>query len=1050
MKNQYFTKALLTVLIIIFSTVFIPSSLSAFSDDAETIFSDDFNDNSLDLLNWTEDNIDPGCSFQEINQEANFTTNAGHSLIFSKVLNISNWEEINISGKWKFTNPNTAEMRCRLIDNVTNDFVGVTYATWNPIGDEYQHIRFYNNSANYEEDSTMDIPTAYADFNIVLTNDTFQYWEDGLIISELDSTVLAATTHFKLQIGGYDASPGEQYMYFDDISINVTYLDSPTAPSNVSIDDDYDDATPGWGETHFTSIQEGINAVNDTGTVNINNGIYDEFVTVNKTITITGETIDGVVVNGTFYLQNDSVIIENLTIVNATEGDFPAGIYVESSQSLLRNLKINNCTNGISISSENDRTNITGCIIENNEYGIDMRYTFQNNISGNYIIDNSIGLYFYYSNQNMIFNNYFDNIQDVEIIDEGPSVNLWNRSFIVPGLNIIGGANLGGNYWDDYSGFDFNADGIGDTPYLIYSDEGENSYFDYFPLTNNQNEPPTLGIPDPNDESTDNPLELTWAIPINDDEGFFSWTITCSNGQSISSGEDSNGTKILTLTNLDYSTTYTITVNITDWYLWTNQTFTFTTESKPNDPKPKPPKINDPPVARPGGPYFGSPNEQLFFDGSSSYDNDGYLVSYNWNFGDGTNAQGASITHLYSKPGSYTVTLSVTDNQGKTASSRTTAVIVKPNNPPEIQSDVSTDIGKLSIQLTVTVTDKDDDPLSCSISWGDGSSSADLSMSNGESRTETHTYQAFGSYDIDINADDGTAVTVKGHKAVLYTDENDDQTTSGFGGFSPIEEEDEEFIENQIDERSLFGKALEKNYVIPAATAASILLLFLLNLLIEFLSDYSSEHALDFRGKKKDETSKEKPMKTFLSKGELLAVLLTTILFALVLSWTWTPDFSMFWTLFLITLLIVAVIILIRETLRCYLCRKEGIYSEFYIWPLGAVMMIVSTVIGNTFSLAANHQYDEQGDIKKCGRVNFIVSLFMFLVVLASFILNIFYPSIVLQMIVIVSVLNLFIDLFPFRPMDGFEIRKWNVFVWLIFYVIVIAFYVMVYFNLYP
>ena len=40
--------------------------------------------------------------------------------------------------------------------------------------------------------------------------------------------------------------------------------------------------------------------------------------------------------------------------------------------------------------------------------------------------------------------------------------NIWNISK-TPGLNIIGGHYIGGNYWCDYNGIDINSDGIGDT-----------------------------------------------------------------------------------------------------------------------------------------------------------------------------------------------------------------------------------------------------------------------------------------------------------------------------------------------------------------------------------------------------------------------------------------------------------------------------------------------------------------------------------------------------------------------------------------------------------
>ena len=55
-------------------------------------------------------------------------------------------------------------------------------------------------------------------------------------------------------------------------------------------------------------------------------------------------------------------------------------------------------------------------------------------------------------------------------------------------------------------------------------------------------------------------------------------------------------------------------------------------------------------------------------DGSASDDPDGTIVSYNWNFGDGAAATGPTAAHGYVAGGTYTVTLTVTDNRGISSS----------------------------------------------------------------------------------------------------------------------------------------------------------------------------------------------------------------------------------------------------------------------------------------------------------------------------------------------------------------------------------------------
>lgn len=57
-------------------------------------------------------------------------------------------------------------------------------------------------------------------------------------------------------------------------------------------------------------------------------------------------------------------------------------------------------------------------------------------------------------------------------------------------------------------------------------------------------------------------------------------------------------------------------------------------------------------------------NETVIFNASESYDLDGFIESYSWDFGDGTNRTGVSVDHTYLVEGNYTVVLNVTDNDG--------------------------------------------------------------------------------------------------------------------------------------------------------------------------------------------------------------------------------------------------------------------------------------------------------------------------------------------------------------------------------------------------
>lgn len=71
-----------------------------------------------------------------------------------------------------------------------------------------------------------------------------------------------------------------------------------------------------------------------------------------------------------------------------------------------------------------------------------------------------------------------------------------------------------------------------------------------------------------------------------------------------------------------------------------------------------------PPVGTFNLPGNASVKHSMVFDASSSFDPDGTIQSYVWDFGDGITGVGAIVVHTYESPGEYTVTLTVTDNAG--------------------------------------------------------------------------------------------------------------------------------------------------------------------------------------------------------------------------------------------------------------------------------------------------------------------------------------------------------------------------------------------------
>lgn len=71
-----------------------------------------------------------------------------------------------------------------------------------------------------------------------------------------------------------------------------------------------------------------------------------------------------------------------------------------------------------------------------------------------------------------------------------------------------------------------------------------------------------------------------------------------------------------------------------------------------------------------------SVDEPVTLYGGGSHDPDGGSVErYEWSFGDGATGSGRTVAHTYHDPGEYAVELTVTDDEGRTATDTTTVTI---------------------------------------------------------------------------------------------------------------------------------------------------------------------------------------------------------------------------------------------------------------------------------------------------------------------------------------------------------------------------------------
>ncbi|MBC7099501.1 PKD domain-containing protein [Candidatus Bipolaricaulota bacterium] len=174
------------------------------------------------------------------------------------------------------------------------------------------------------------------------------------------------------------------------------------------------------------------------------------------------------------------------------------------------------------------------------------------------------------------------------------------------------------------------------------------------------------------------------------------------------------------------------------------------------------PQANQPPVARftysPANPLV---NQWITFDATSSYDPDGSIVSYAWDFGDGATATGSRVTKRYTTAGTYTVTLTVTDNRGATGSASQTITVTAPNQPPVASftfSPTNPDPGETVTFDASASTDPDGTIVSYAWDFGDGGTGSGVSV--------THAYSAAGTYTVTLTVTDNLGATASTSKTI--------------------------------------------------------------------------------------------------------------------------------------------------------------------------------------------------------------------------------------------------------------------------------------------
>jgi len=188
-------------------------------------------------------------------------------------------------------------------------------------------------------------------------------------------------------------------------------------------------------------------------------------------------------------------------------------------------------------------------------------------------------------------------------------------------------------------------------------------------------------------------------------------------------------------------------------------------------------------LSKPPIPILGAPlpdvitiEDTLTFSGSQSYWN---IIDYQWDLGDGTTADGSTISHSYSRSGEYTVTMTVTDDIGFNAT-KSVDVIVN-NMVPVVSLITSPSNRTVEVDQPIVLDgsfSQDRDGEIVSFSWDFGNFGE---FYEGMFSVIEHSYDQIGTYDVTLLVTDNMGGSINTTITVYVTE----KTTPTNGGLDP-------------------------------------------------------------------------------------------------------------------------------------------------------------------------------------------------------------------------------------------------------------------------
>ena len=218
--------------------------------------------------------------------------------------------------------------------------------------------------------------------------------------------------NFIINYNGVICYPVDNQSVYIDPNITDYNIDLhiDVLPINVYVDDDFNNTTPGWQIDYFNIIQDGINAVNEHGSVFVYNGTYYENILINKSINLIGENKNSTVLNSTKKWDVVKILANSVNISGFTIENGENGIKLNSNNNDIIDNNINSNIYGIFIEDSNNNYIGNNIIASNKFEGLYLDVVENSVISENLIIDSIVGVNLDYSKNIIINDNCIDSI----------------------------------------------------------------------------------------------------------------------------------------------------------------------------------------------------------------------------------------------------------------------------------------------------------------------------------------------------------------------------------------------------------------------------------------------------------------------------------------------------------------------------------------------------------------------------------------------------------------------------------------------------------------